>query len=45
MKTEKKIISKPKVSAKSFKDRKGIMGTGKEIAFISDTLFDDDLKK
>lgn len=45
MKTEK-IIKPIKVnSPKTVKDRKGIMGTGKDLAFVSDNLFDDDLKK
>ena len=44
MKTETKITSKTKNQSKT-KDRKGILGTGKGFASISDTLFDDDLKK
>jgi len=45
MKTENKPISKTKISSKPTKDRKGVMGTGKAFAYVSDTLFDDDLKK
>ena len=45
MKTEKKITVIKVSSPKPTKDRKGIMGTGKDLAFVSDGLFDDDLKK
>ena len=45
MKTENNPTSKIKISSKPTKDRKGIMGTGKVFAYVSDTLFDDDLKK
>ena len=45
MKTEKKITSIKVSSSKPIKDRKGIMGTGKDLAFLSDSLIDDDLKK
>ncbi len=48
MNKEKELNDHPqskKVSSKKVKDRKGIMGTGADLAYISDTLFDDDLKK
>lgn len=45
MKTDKKITLIKISSPKPIKDRKGIMGTGKDLAFVSDSLFDDDLKK
>ncbi len=45
MKLEKKITTVKVNISKTLKDRKGIMGTGKDLAFISDNLFDEDLKK
>lgn len=45
MKLEKKITTVKVNISKTLKDRKGIMSTGKDLAFISDNLFDEDLKK
>lgn len=49
MKTEAKPNSKPAKKTATITKPEGkpkiVLGTGKHLAFISDTLFDDDLKQ